>query len=211
MSIHPLSTSTQGATSNAEKIIAGKPGFKEDAAKIVPEESAAVFEKSDQTVQNTNVTYTRESASLSEITKQVEAKFAGLQDIVESLFTIQSAKHGQSENLSYDQIMEKYQGNLKSFYQNLQVDDATRLKAQQDISEDGFWGVKQTSDRAIEFAIGLAGNDPSKLAEIKAAIEKGYEAAEKAWGGTLPEICQQTKEATLKGLDDWASGTSTTN
>jgi len=66
-------------------------------------------------------------------------------------------------------------------------------------------GVKQTSERAIEFAKALSGGDPSKAALLKDAIEKGYKAAEKAWGGELPEICKQTQEATLKGLDDWAN------
>lgn len=34
--------------------------------------------------------------------------------------------------------MQKYDGETQGVYQNLQVDDETRLKAQQEISEDGF-------------------------------------------------------------------------
>lgn len=66
-------------------------------------------------------------------------------------------------------------------------------------------GVKQTSQRAIQFAKALSGGDPSKIALLKKAVEEGYKAAEKAWGGELPEICKQTQEATLQGLDDWAN------
>jgi hypothetical protein len=118
---------------------------------------------------------------------------------------MQSLKTGESKGLNYDQIMEKYDGKLKDFYQNLEVVDSTRLNAQQEISEDGFWGVKQTSERAIEFAKSLSGGDSSKVALLRVAIEKGYKDAEKAWGGELPEICKQTQEATLKGLYDWAN------
>jgi hypothetical protein len=166
---------------------------------------AAVYEKSDQTAANTKATYTKDTATISEITKQVEAKLATLRSTVENLFSMQSVKKGEAQGLRYDQIMAKYDGKLKEFYQNLEVDDATRLTAQQEISEDGFWGVKQTSERAIEFAKALSGGDPSKLELIKSAMEEGYKAAEKAWGGELPEICKQTQDATLKGLDDWAN------
>jgi len=40
---------------------------------------------------------------------------------------------------------------------------------------------------------------------MRDAIEAGYKAAEQAWGGELPEICRQTQEATLKGLNDWVN------
>jgi len=170
---------------------------------------AAVFAKSDETTSGTK-TYTRDTVSLSEIAKQVETKLSSLRATVENLVSMQSVKTGEAKGLSYDQIMKKYDGKLKDFYQNLEVDDATRLTAQQEISEDGFWGVKQTSERAIEFAKAISGGDPSKIELLKASIIEGYEAAEKAWGGELPEISKLTQEATLKGLDEWAKEASQT-
>ena len=163
---------------------------------------AAVYEKSDQST--SPKTYTRDTATIDEITKQVDMKLSSLRATVENLFNMQTVKSGEAKGLSYDQIMKKYDGKLKDFYQNLKVDDTTRQKAQEDISADGFWGVKQTSQRAIDFAKALAGGDPSKISVLKDSIEKAYQAAEKSWGGQLPEICKQTQEATLKGLDDWA-------
>lgn len=164
---------------------------------------AAVYEKSAKKTAGTK-TYTKDAVSISEISKQVEMKLSSLRAIVENLAAVQTVKTGESKGLSYDQILEKYDGKLKTFYQNLQVDEETRLNAQQDISENGFWGVKQASERAIAFAKALSGGDPSKIPLLKASVEEGYAAAEKAWGGELPEICKQTKEATLKGLDAWA-------
>jgi len=178
-----------------------------DTTPITSDGEAALYERSDQTKTNSKKAYTKDTVTLSEISKQVEMKFASLRATVENLFNMQNVKTGEAQGLSYNQIMEKYDGKLKEFYQNQEVDDSTRLSAQQEISTDGFWGVKQTSDRAINFAKALSGGDPSKIPLLRKSIEEGYKAAEKAWGGELPEICKQTQEATLKGLDDWANET----
>jgi len=50
----------------------------------------------------------------------------------------------------------------------------------------------------------VSGNDKTKINELKAAIEQGYKAAEKAFGGELPEICKKTLERTMEKLDQWA-------
>lgn len=205
MAINPISAIPQSGIVSAAKGLADKTKTTEAAkepTQAVTEE-AAVFEKSEQ--QPKKLTYTRDTTTLSEISRLAEERFASLRNLVENLFAMQRIKKGESKGLSYDEILEKYDGNLKSFYENLEVDDATRLQAQQDISENGYYGVKQGSQRLIQFAIGLSGGDPSKLAVLKDAIEKGYKEAEEAWGGELPEICKQTKEAALKGLDDWAN------
>ena len=164
---------------------------------------AAVYQKSGAPVAPVQ-TYTRDSAKLDEISKAVDAKLASLRNAVEKLISAQNVKFGEASGLSYEQIMAKYDGHLKDFFGSLQVDDETRAQAQKDIAEDGFWGVKQTSERAIEFAKALTGGDPSKIGLMRQSIEDGYKAAEKAWGGELPDICKQTQEATLKGLDEWA-------
>ena len=38
---------------------------------------------------------------------------------------------------------------------------------------------------------------------LKEAFLAGFEKAEESWGGSLPEICQETKEAVLQGFEDW--------
>lgn len=40
---------------------------------------------------------------------------------------------------------------------NFTVDAAAKAQAQEDVSEDGYWGVKQTSQRLFDFASALAG------------------------------------------------------
>jgi hypothetical protein len=86
---------------------------------------------------------------------------------------------------------------------NYEVDEETRKKAQEDISEDGYWGVKQTSQRMFDFASALAGDDVDKMKEMQAAIEKGYKAATKAWGRDLPSISNDTMDATNKLFEEY--------
>ena len=85
------------------------------------------------------------------------------------------------------------------------VDPATKAQAQADIAEDGYWGVKQTSQRILDFATALTGGDPDKIEEMRAAFEKGYKQAEETWGGELPEISKQTYDAVMKGFDEMAA------
>jgi len=82
----------------------------------------------------------------------------------------------------------------------------TPEEAQSLVAEDGYFGVDQTSDRIVQFAIGLAGNDPARLEAIRQGVEDGFAEAEKAWGGKLPEISYQTRDAIMEKLDDWAVG-----
>lgn len=84
---------------------------------------------------------------------------------------------------------------------DFEVDEETKLKAQEAISEDGYWGVEKTSDRIVEFATSLAGNDEKALEEMREAFKKGYKEAEKAWGGELPEISKKTYDAVMEKFD----------
>lgn len=57
------------------------------------------------------------------------------------------------------------------------VDEATRAQAQADIADDGYWGVDQTSDRILDFAKALSGNDPGKADLLLDAFKKGFKEA----------------------------------
>ena len=89
---------------------------------------------------------------------------------------------------------------------NLQVDQETKAAAQEAISENGYWGVKQTSERIFQMAQALAGDDPEKMKAMQAAVKKGYEAAGKAWGGDLPGIAGETISAVDKMFEDYVAG-----
>lgn len=83
------------------------------------------------------------------------------------------------------------------------VDAATKKQAQEDIAEDGYWGIKQTSQRLFDFASALAGDDVDKMKEMQKAMEKGFGEATKLWGKDLPQISQDTLEAANKLFDEY--------
>jgi len=86
---------------------------------------------------------------------------------------------------------------------NFKVDAKTKAEAQQAISENGEWGVKQTSQRLFDFAQALAGDDVSKMKQLQDAMHAGFGEAEKAWGGSLPDISYKTREAADKLFEDF--------
>ena len=86
----------------------------------------------------------------------------------------------------------------------IDLKDLTPEKAQELIAEDGFLGVEQTSDRIVEMAISLGGNDPARLEDIMAGIEKGFEMATSALGGSLPDISNETHDMVMEKLSAWA-------
>ena len=86
----------------------------------------------------------------------------------------------------------------------IDMNEMTVEEAQELISEDGYFGVEKTSERIVDFAINAFGNDPAKLEEMKQAIDKGFKDAQEAFGGTLPEISQQTYDAIMQKLDAFA-------
>lgn len=86
---------------------------------------------------------------------------------------------------------------------NYTVDQATADKAKSLISEDGYWGVDQTSDRIVEMAKALSGGDEEGMNKMLAAFEKGYKQAAKSWGRELPDISKQTYDAVQQKFKDY--------
>ena len=86
---------------------------------------------------------------------------------------------------------------------NFTVDEAAKAQAQEDISEDGYWGVKQTSQRLFDFARALAGDDEDKMRQMQSAMEKGFKQATSAWGRDLPDISNQTLDAANKLFEEY--------
>ena len=137
-----------------------------------------------------------DSKTIAKLKADADQRLSQLKGIVEQLITKQGKT---SETVS---IWSQFrQGVLDG---TITVDEATAKQAQEDISEDGYWGVKQTSERILDFAKALTGGDSSKVEDIRTAIEKGFSEAAKLWGDELPEISQKTHDAVMKGLDEWA-------
>lgn len=88
---------------------------------------------------------------------------------------------------------------------DIEINEETILKAQEDIAPEGYWSPEKTSDRFLEFAKALSGNDPSKANLLLDAFKEGYRKAEELWGGELPEISKKTYDLTLEKFEEWSS------
>ena len=175
-----------------------------EKVKEATDDTAAVYEKSDaDSVSSAGNVKKDNSAIVAKLKADQESRLSSLKSLVEKLIT----KQGQSfawANASGEDLM-----NDSEFWNairtgNFEVDEETAAQAREDISEDGYWGVKQTSDRLVDFAKALTGGDSSKIEDMREAIKKGFDGAKKLWGGELPEISKQTYDATMEKLDQWA-------
>ncbi|WP_028579343.1 hypothetical protein [Desulfogranum japonicum] len=83
------------------------------------------------------------------------------------------------------------------------LETITPENAEELISDDGYFGVEKTSDRIFQFAVGVAGGDPSRLDAIIEGIDKGFNEAKEAFGGWLPDISYETYDAVMEKLDNW--------
>lgn len=174
---------TASQQTNTENTSAQSKDTKADSGVIYePSAKAAVTKK-----------YTPDTALIQKLKADAEARTAQLRSIVEQLMSKQATAYGQAND-------------IWSFLAkgDFEVDPATKAQAQADIAEDGYWGVEQTSDRIIDFANALTGGDPDKIEEMREAFKKGYEQAQKTWGGELPEISQKTYDAVMKKFDKLA-------
>ena len=88
--------------------------------------------------------------------------------------------------------------------QEIDLSEISREEAQSLIEDDGYFGVEQTSDRIVDFAVGLSGDDPSRLDAIKQGVEQGFQEALDAFGGWLPDISYATYNTVMEKLDIWA-------
>ena len=158
-------------------------------------EAAAVYEKSEDKEK-----VSQKEAERTKIINQMKADDAlrqqQLLDIVHKMMGKQANAYGIANTDNDEDSIWKFLAKG-----DFTVDAATKAQAQADIAEDGYWGVKQTSERILDFAKALAGDDPEKLEKMRSAFEKGYAMAEKTWGGELPEISKNTFDAVMKGFD----------
>ena len=169
-----------------------------EAAEVSKKENqtGVIYEKSKDEKTETTSAKKSNAAIISKLKADAEQRTAQLRSIVEQMMTKQGVAIGTADDM--------WKFLAKG---DFTVSADVKAQAQADIAEDGYWGVEQTSDRILDFAKALAGNDPDKAEEMLAAFKKGYELATKSWGDELPDISKRTYDAVLKKFDAWKSGT----
>ena len=158
------------------------------------DETAVVYEKSKETdtvKTNSNNKVDRE-AIIAQIKAENDARINQMQELVRKMMQGQGNALAQSDD-------------IWSFLASCDytVTEAAKLQAQEDISENGYWGVEQTSQRILDFAKALSGGDVSKADLLLDAFKKGYEEATGAWGKELPSISKDTYKAVEEKFAAW--------
>ena len=167
------------------------------AQKTDTADTGVIYEKSSDTASET-VTKKTDYALVAKLKADAEQRTAQLRSLVEKMMTQQGNAIGTADS-------------IWSFLAsgNYTVDEAARAQAQADIAEDGYWGVEQTSDRILDFAKALSGNDPEKADLLLDAFKQGFEEATKSRGQELPDISQRTYDAVVEKFEQWKNSATT--
>lgn len=165
-----------------------KEGKKVKEEAVQRNDMAVVYERE----QIENKVYQKDQATIDRLLEEAKSSSQKLKDLVEKML-LKQGKTLSNANDIYSLLREG----------KVEVDDETRAQAKKDIAEDGYWGVVQTSERLVSFAKALSGGDPSKADLMIKAVKKGFEQAEKAWGGKLPSLCKDTVNRTISKLEEW--------
>lgn len=177
-------SSTQGATYTAAYSATPKTEEKNTSSS---QDTGVVYEST------VNTSYKKDnSALIAKLKADSENRISQMQSLVSQMFEKQGIKIGTA-----DDMWKTLAGG------NFTADAATIAQAKEDISEDGYWGVKQTSDRIFDFAMALSGGDEETMEKMKSAVEKGFKLATKSWGRDLPEISSNTYDAVMEKFDNF--------
>jgi hypothetical protein len=186
-SVSDVYTSSVAATSEKTSTVANNTST---TTTTTTDDTAVVYDKS-------KLSEDDRKAIVAQLKADQEKRQTQLTDLVKSMISKQATTYGTANNI--------WQFLASG---NFTVDADTKAQAQKDIAEDGYWGVSQTSDRIVQFATSLAGDDTSALEKMRDAFIKGYKQAEKTWGGELPDISKQTYDAVLEKIDKILNKTS---
>ena len=102
----------------------------------------------------------------------------------------------------FTQDYEDFQGFLSDIgYEGKPIAELSKDEAAELVSEDGIFGIKQTSERIANFVINGAGGDEDRLRAGREGMLEGFKMAEEMWGGELPEISQITMQKATEMVD----------
>ncbi len=149
---------------------------------------------------DSHVTYTVNLSALNRMKAELNTKLFELNALTNSstkgqayLFEYATGK------IDWDNFSANF---LKLRFQMIEFEVVTpeaQSEAEEMIGEDGYFGVKNTAKRILDFAK-LFGGDNSRIGILKKAFMDGFDAAEKVWGDKLPEICYQTYDKVMEGF-----------
>ncbi len=153
---------------------------------------SAVYEKSDSLDEIASMSKSDRTSLVEQMKKEADAQTEQLRQLVQKMLL----KQGDASSIT-GSMWEKMASD------GLLSDQEAIDKATSDVSEDGYWGVSQTSDRIMSFAVALSGGDEEKMHDMLKAVEKGFRQATGSWGKELPQLCQDTYSAVQEKFSSW--------
>lgn len=162
---------------------------KEQVSTKAPEKDAYIPSQEEKTVTYKKPTGKVDTKTIEALKAESNRAYEQLRELVKQML--------EEQGLTFRDVL--------SGEKQLVADDETRIKAQEAIAEGGPYSAESVSDRLVEFAKAISGDDKSKFDLLKNAIDDGFKAAKQALGGFLPEISEKTYELTMQKLDQWAA------
>lgn len=132
--------------------------------------------------------YSRESL-LEQLRNSEQQRVKAFEDTIRSMM----AQQGQMINLTFRGV-------------GLHVTEAQRAEAEKSVSEGGEYSVNAVSNRIMDMAKALAGEDSSKISILREAVQKGFGGAASLLGKNedeMPDITKDTYKEIMKRFDDW--------
>lgn len=162
---------------------------------------------------NDKVSISHESKKTSEDQAQVSDRMSGNERaaLIQSLKADRENQVARFREMVYQMLTSQGITSMKAedddFWRqiasgNFTVDAKTKAEAQAAIAEDGYWGVKQTSQRIFDFIKALVGDDKDIADMLLGVWEKSYSDAIKYWDKT-PDITKQTYNAVIEMIENW--------
>lgn len=152
---------------------------------------------------STGITYRSSHISNKSIYQKIDSGPSIGPEIVQFRFQIQTdtRQHLNNQHAIFNFNQMNKEDKAALFYNDTPISELSADEAQELISADGYFGIDKTSQRIAGFVINGAGNDIDRLKAGREGVLKGFNEAEKAWGGTLPDISYKTLEKSLETID----------
>ena len=199
MSIGSVSNATSSIYTNYKDVAAAAKVSEALESKQSEAANSVVYDKGDTSSKATysinKMSQADRSALIDQLKADQEARMQSLTDLVSKTLGQQANTYGVA--MGEEEFWRMFADG------KVTVTEAAKKQAQEDISEDGYWGVKQTSQRLFDFASALAGDNPETMKAMQKAMEKGFGEAAKIWDKEMPEITGQTKEAANKLFEEY--------
>lgn len=197
----------QGSTKDF-KVGSEKKALKSQEKQQNPEKSGKIdkavsYEKSDEAkaLENSKELKVKEktdnSKTIEFLKQESEKRVESFRKMIREMLE----KQGFAFNKILGNIVDKDGKTIKP--ENIKVDEATRLKAKEAISDGGEYSIDAVATRIMDFAKALANGDPKKISKLRSAVKKGFDEARQIFGGKLPEISEKTYDEVMKRFDEW--------